>query len=219
MASLEEAQLWLQCAITKPWDDQQAFPDTMIREDCGLDAASRLGIYSRAYQGRLIECMESEYPVLQHAMGDDLFVRFASEYLIAHPPHSYSLTELGKLFPRYLAQTRPAAETKSPWADFLIELALLERLFNEVFRAVGTEELDSFPSADTKSIVSEPGVQFMVSRFPLDDYFIATRSYLADSGNIPATEFPSEQEIALLIFRRDYVVRLRRILRSEIPDS
>jgi hypothetical protein len=96
----------------------------------------RLEVYSNAYKARLIDVLIGDYPAFVHALGEEAFVGLASGYLEVHPPVSYTLGELGRSFADYLIQTRPPNESEdgSPdWADFLIDLARLERCYSEVF--------------------------------------------------------------------------------------
>jgi hypothetical protein len=104
----------------------------------------RLEVYSNAYKARLIDVLIGDYPAFVHALGEEAFVGLASGYLEVHPPVSYTLGELGRSFADYLIQTRPPNESEdgSPdWADFLIDLARLERCYSEVFDGPGIEEL------------------------------------------------------------------------------
>ncbi|MEO0447546.1 MAG: DNA-binding domain-containing protein, partial [Verrucomicrobiota bacterium] len=147
-------QQWLQSVVTTPWQAYGPGPDDVVRAGNGtLKPAERVGIYTRAYQGRLIECMESEFPALRFALGRDLFVRFASEYLVARPSETYTLTALGKGFPEYLRETRPHDEEEL-WPEFIIELATLERFFSEVYHGEGTEESDGAVAVETEAILN-----------------------------------------------------------------
>ena len=209
--NLSDLQNWMQTAIMTPWDSNREELDQVVLEGTGnLDRGQRLGIYTRSYQGRLVECMESEFPVLCHALGKDLFTRFASEYLMGNPSQSYTLYKLGERFPAYLRDTRPEDDSEL-WPEFIIELGTLERLFGEVYHGEGVELLEGHASTDTVDILKEPGVRIMRCRFPVDEYFIGVRQHLRDDENTEPPEFPEPEEMALLIFRRNYVVQLRRI--------
>ena len=216
---LHGLQSWLQGAIMTPWDTGEAELEQVLAAGSGnLDRAQRLGIYTHSYQGRLVECMESEFPVLRLALGKPLFVRFASEYLVANPSRSYTLAALGERFPRYLRQTRPSGDDEL-WPEFVIELATLERLFSEVYHAEGHEESRLIAANDTKAILSEPGVRWMHGNFPVDDYFIAARSHLRNEEHSEPPEFPAPEPISLLLFRRNYVVQLRRVSPNALPPA
>ena len=214
---LNGLQSWLQTAITTPWQADGSQLKQIVREGRGnLDAAQRLGIYAHAYQGRLVECMESEFPVLRLTLGTSLFVRFASEYLMVYPSQSYTLTALGERFPAYLRETRPENE-RELWPQFIIELATLERTFSEVYHGEGLEETAEKAASDTQTIAFEPEARRMNCTFPVDVYFIAARKHLKAPDMSEPPEFPEPEPVALLIFRRNYVVQMRRIVIDELP--
>lgn len=200
-------QEWLQTAITTPWEVSGEEIDAAVKKGGSLTPAERMGIYARAYQGRLVECMESEFPVLLLALGRDLFVRFASEYLIGTPSKSYTLTALGKNFPKYLEASAP----DESWAKFIVELATFERTFCEVFHAAGHESEAGDPVMETEKIVSEAGSRILSCNFPVDRYFTAARNYLKDPDLCPEPDFPRPDSVRLLLFRREYKVRIRRM--------
>lgn len=204
---LSALQNWLQTAVTTPWQVSKGEIDTTVKAGGALTPAERVGIYSRAYQGRLVECMESEFPVLLLALGRDLFVRFASEYLVATPSTSYTLTDLGRGFPAYLASTAP----DEAWAKFIVELATFERAFSEVFHAVGHESESRVPSMETDLIVQEPGSQMLSCAFPVNRYFTAARIHLQDPDRCPEPEIPEPDPTEMVLFRRDYRVRIRKL--------
>ena len=82
----------------------------MIGRSRNLTAAERMGIYANAYYARLLECLASFFPVLQKALGADVFESFAFEYLQHYPSKSYTLDRLGESFARFLEETRPEPE-------------------------------------------------------------------------------------------------------------
>ena len=216
---LNGVQQWLQTAIMRPWEADAAKLTHVVREGTGdLDPAQQLGIYIHAYQGRLVECMESEFPVLRLALGAPLFTRFAAEYLMACPSQNYSLTLLGKQFPRYLRETRPEDEDEL-WPEFMIDLAVLERLFSEVYHGEGLEGAEEIAATETARIAMEPGVRWMKGNFPVDQYFIAARKHLKHPETSEPPVFPEPESIALLIFRRNYMVQLRRVSVDELPEG
>jgi hypothetical protein len=60
----------------------------------------RLAIYGTAYYARLLECLLEEFPVLVHALGEELFDAFAVGYLQKYPSRSYTLNDLATNIPR-----------------------------------------------------------------------------------------------------------------------
>src|SRR5258707_1575006 len=155
---LGQLQRWMQAAIMHPAGIAEGIASAEARSyiDVGPDEAERvvtrsramtalerLAIYAYAYSARLVECLSEEFPVLKHALGEEVFDAFAVEYLERYPSRSYTLFQLGVNFPRFLAETRPDREADegvaAEWPDFLIDLATLERTFSEVFDGPGVE--------------------------------------------------------------------------------
>jgi hypothetical protein len=135
---LEQIQRWMQAAIMHPVGVAQGIasaearrhidvrPDeaeTVVTRSKALTALERLAIYGYAYYARLLECLGDEFPVLKHALGEDLFDAFAAEYLEHYPSRSYTLFHLGLKFPRFLAETRPNQEGKGSSAADHIAVA------------------------------------------------------------------------------------------------
>src|SRR5258707_9350668 len=155
---LGQIQRWMQATIMNPVGVAEGIaspearshinvgPDeaeAVVTRSRALSALERLAIYSYAYYARLLECLREEFPVLKHALGEEVFDAFAVGYLEKYPSRSYTLFQLGVNFPRFLAETRPDREADegvaAEWPDFLIDLATLERTFSEVFDGPGVE--------------------------------------------------------------------------------
>src|SRR5437016_4065691 len=85
----------------------------VIARSAALTSIERLQIYANAYYARLFECLHEEFPALLQALGDETFDAFALGYLQKYPSRSYTLCNLGRDFPRYLAETRPRDESDS----------------------------------------------------------------------------------------------------------
>jgi hypothetical protein len=187
--------------------------DKVLMRSRALTALERLAIYGSAYYARLLECLREEFPVLKHALGEEVFDGFAVGYLQRYPSGTYTLMELGTDFPRFLQETRPAAEGEGPsadWPDFLIDLATVERAFNEVFDGPGVEGQrlldgeqllavpeDRLPEA---RLVPVNCLRLLTLRYPVHAYVTAVRK-----GAEPAPPEPADTFLA--VTRRHYVVR------------
>jgi hypothetical protein len=114
--SLETIERWLQAVITEPAgivaglasaeaqrniDVSAEEIEKIVTRSKTLTATQRLSIYGHAYFARLQECLRAEFPVLLHALDENLFNFFTFEYLKYYPPRSYTLNQLGENFPRY----------------------------------------------------------------------------------------------------------------------
>ena len=204
LASLQE---WMLATITNPNGIGIAV-EHAVAPSATLTAAERMAIYNRSYFARLLECLQSMFPALRHALGDTLFHRFAVGYLDAHPPSGPSLDALADRFPDYLEATRPDAAEPEAWVEFVIELARLELAFVQVFTGEGVEELDeraldilSLTPADLRALrlAPAPSLRLFSCRFPVHDYLTAVR--LDQKPPLPA---PKPSRFA--VTRRDYRV-------------
>jgi hypothetical protein len=226
---LRQIQRWMQAVIMHPLgvaegvaaaeaqghiDVGPADVERVVTRSAALTALERLEIYGYAYYARLLECLRDEFPVLKHALGEELFDAFAVEYLERYPSRSYTLFHLGVNFPRFLAETRPDREEEGSaavnWPDFLIDLATLERTFNEVFDGPGVECEPPLDANQFRGLAPErllearlvgvPCLRLLSLRYPVHQYFTAVRRHEDPDPPEPAETF-------LAVTRRRYVVR------------
>lgn len=226
--NIDVLQRWLQSVIVHPGGVEAGIESPAAQEEVALTAGrieemicrsnsqtsiERLEVYSNAYQARLLEVLIGEYPALVQALGEEVFVGLAGGYLEAHPPSSYTLADLGRSFPEYLAGSRPVNlnEDGSPdWADFLIDLARLERIYSEVFDGPGIEGQPLLQPDDVRGLSPEqwltarmipaPCLRLALFGFPVHDYATAVRHQ-------QEPEVPVARPTRLAITRRDYIVR------------
>ena len=225
---LARIQQWMQSVIMHP-DGVEAGIDspvarTMIDvapdqvEDviCRSSAQTsleRLRVYANAYYARLLEVLGSEFPALVHALGEELFQEFAFGYLQQCPSQSYTLADLSAKFPEYLARTRPPKESvdaEPDWADFLVDLATLERTYSEVFDGPGIEGKRLLQVDNLREIAPDrwprvrlvpvPCLKLLPLRFAVHEYVTAVRRQEDPSLSAPSPTW-------LVVTRRDYVVR------------
>lgn len=196
--------------------------EQIIERSRNLTSVERLAIYGNAYYARLIECLQEEFPATAHALGEETFGAFAIEYLQAYPPRSYTLAKLAEKFSQFLRETRPARDSDDrdggDWADFLIDLATLERTYSEVFDSPGPERQGTLrPDAlarlspevwpDTK-LVPVDCLRLVEFQFPVHEFAAAVRH-----GQQPT--IPSPAETYLVVTRRNYVVHPRAVSKLE----
>lgn len=225
---LARIQQWMQSVIMHP-DGVEAgieSPATRTLIDVASDqvedvicrssaqtSIERLHVYANAYYARLLEVLDSEFPALVHALGDELFQDFAFGYLQQYPSHSYTLADLSARFPEYLAHTRPPRESvdaEPDWADFLVDLATLEQTYSEVFDGPGVEGQQLLKTDDLREIAPDqwpsvrlvpvPCLKLLSLRFSVHEYATAVRRKENPS-------FSALSPTSLVVTRRDYVVR------------
>jgi hypothetical protein len=234
---LRRLQSWMRAVITHPsgigagvrsdaarqsFDLSLADLQKLIEGSASLSGAERLAIYGRAYFARLADCFRAEFPCLLQLLGEELFGQFVTTYLHRHPPRSYTLHHLAKHFPKYLAETRPDAgappEEREDWPDFIIDLAVLERTFVEVYDGPGAEDLPPVSALEILGLSTEnlvrsrfmlaPCVRLMAFRYPVHGYFSAVRKNRQPLVPAPADSF-------LAVTRSDYIVRFLDLSRPQ----
>ncbi len=232
---LDRVQRWFQTVITHPGgvpagaasDAARAHVDLsaerieeLIAPSRRLTAVERLGVYSTAYFARLLECLEDEFPATRHAVGDDAFRSFALDSLQQRPSQSYTLAALGAGFPRHLDESRPptADSGNEAFAEFVVDLARLERAYSEVFDGPGMERepplrVEAFvgiPPDQWESVrlIPSRGLRLEAFRHPVHDYASAVKR-----RQNPA--LPAPRATRLAIYRANYVVR--RVALEETP--
>jgi hypothetical protein len=233
---LDAVQRWLQSIIVHPGGVRAGLAaeatqrhmslgplevEQLIPRSSSQTSVERLAVYANAYYARLIECLESEFPVFRQVVGEEAFAEFAAAYLQRYPSQSYSLGHLGDNFPRYLAETKPAEDGSSSlpnWTDFLIELAHLERVFADVFDGPGVESHTPLQATDLLSVDPErwaksqiqfvPCFRLLSLQFPLNEFYSSVRK--GENSTIPA---PAETWLA--VTRRDFVVRRYELNRTQ----
>lgn len=214
--SLAQIQRWMQAVIRQPDGDGAKQIAERILPSRALSSRERLQIYANAYAARLLEVLAGEFPALAAIVGEELFAEFAFGYLHRHPSTSYTLAELGAKFPQHLAETRPPRETDEPdWADFLVDLATLERLYSEVFDGPGTEDTPPFVLGDLSPddwpqcrLQFAPCVRLIRLRYPVHETITAVRR-----GKQP--DIPAATPTCLVVTRREYIVRRQLVTEGE----
>lgn len=183
MSDLPELQNWLQTAITDPHSVDPAAVDSAVAGG-RLAALDRLGIYQRAHDLRLLQCLRAEYAVLCDVLENEVFNELALDYLRRNPPNTYTLFQLGARFPDYIADTRPDHGDCQPELvfDFMQELATLERAFVEVARGPGHEDTESSKAdcplqgrLENAQVTPAVCLRLLHSQFALPDFFLALR--------------------------------------------
>ncbi len=207
---LADVQQWMLEAITRSPSDTPLSSHILLPSQ-RLSAEERLRVYQSAYLARLGECLRGEFPAVVAAVGDDTFNEFAVAYIERYPPGSYTLGELGRHFPEFLAELRPPKTDDAPdFGDFLVDLARYERTISEAFDAEGPET--DRTSLEDRRAVRDPG-EFAAGRiefypcvrrlrcdFPVHEYRSAVR-------RDESPPLPEPDETHLLIARQEFIVR------------
>lgn len=247
---LQRIQAWMQAVITNPAgivqgigsgeaQSQISVPaesvEQIVTRSSKQSAIERLGVYGNAYFARLLGCMQEDFPATRHAVGDDAFAGFVVAYLQKYPSTSYSLGELHRRFPTFLAESRPVAQTflsvqedeansnsdsqeslsrqASPnWIDFVIDLATLESTYCDVFDGPGEEQLSLLTPESLTQLSPD---QWMNARLQtatslkLFHFRFPVQLYASAVRKQEPPTVPPARDTWLAIHRRDYIVRRR----------
>lgn len=98
---------------------------------------TRLNIYAGAYRSRLVEALQSNYPVLAELLGEE-FHTLGEEYVRTHDSTFASIRYYGQELPQLLSE-HPQYRT----APVLAELARWEWALTEVFDAADAPPIDA----------------------------------------------------------------------------
>lgn len=212
--ALSERQRWLFERITEPAAAFLASAGLEAHVSGGaLSAHERIGVYRHGYVARLVECLEDDYPALQHALGPQPFAALCRDFIQRHPPRSPSLNYYGSPLAGYCA-TRGER-----WARFAAELAALEWALVEAIHASEGERLDSGTLAQLSvedwsraRLVPSPTLRLLDTRYPVGSYYQSFRE-----GEAPAERLPEQERSALAVCRRGADVWRIRLEPSLLP--
>ncbi len=246
--SLHGIQHWMQAVIVDPDGVQSGAAsaearkalesdavsiDDMILPSNALSSQRRIEVYANAYYARLLECLRDEYPALTALLGEDTFNAFGFEYLQQYSSQSYTLADLGHAFPAFLSENRAAATTDNgdeesengqsadqSWVNLMIDLAVVERTYSEVFSGRGIEKAETLsadavaaiPPDDVGNIclIPAPCVRLVKLNSRAHEFAIAVRK-----GTASTDQLPESLPTYLVITRLNYVVRTIIVERDE----
>jgi hypothetical protein len=166
-----------------------------------MSVTDRLQVYNGGYLARLRDVLVSDYPALQHLLGEDRFHRLCAAYVDAHPSRHPNLNQLGKQLPAFVRRQRDL-----PRRAFAAELAQLELGISLAFdapefTAVAPARLQQVPPGDwpRARLTCNPSLQLYAFRHPVNAWFIA---FKADRAPRP----PRPRASHVAVFRKDWRV-------------
>lgn len=213
-ASLAELQGWL---IERVLEPAAAFASAPAVEERivagGLPARERLGIYRHGYVARLVECLEDDYPALQHALGTEPFAQLCRDFIRQHPPRSASLNYYGAPFAGY------CGGRSERWARFAAELAELEWAVVEAVHEHEGERLElaslvplSAEDWARARLLPSPTLRLLQTQHAVGSYYQSWRE-----GDALTERFPAPERSALAVCRRGGDVWRVRIELELVP--
>jgi len=157
-----------------PVDEQSAA--RLVTPSATLSSLERIEIYRRGYHARLIECLADDYPVLQHALGEERFEVLCRRYIARHPSSGPSLNYFG----RHMADFCRTADL--PEAGFAGDLAALEwaivlSIHARTAESIGFEDLGQVPAErwPAARFQANPSLKILHLAHPVNAYLQAYR--------------------------------------------
>jgi hypothetical protein len=108
----------------------------VVLGDDRLSAEARVDIYANMYFYRILDALKEDFPATLAVLGDDNFHNLVTGYILEYPPTDPSISHCGRFLADYL-RDHPMRER----AQFVADLAKLERSVVEVFQAPDAPEL------------------------------------------------------------------------------
>ncbi len=116
---------------------QRALRDRLLDDDLDHeDSSPGVQVYRNAYRARLMDALHTSFARTLYWIGDEAFATAATDYVINHPPHSWTLDDYGEAFPDALA----TLFANDPEVG---ELAWLEWYLQRAFAALDGPVLDA----------------------------------------------------------------------------
>ena len=214
-APLARVQRWMQGVIVHPGETEEALAAPEVEAEIPaarlgdlilpskmLAPAERVEVYHGMYLMRMVDALRSDYPALEHFLGEDAFRALVRDYVRVHPSRSFSLNRLGDHLPEHI-KTATGIRRR----DFCHELARLELAVNEAFDSPETPCLteqqiaavpaDAWERARLKPIAAFRLLSF---RYPVNAYLQTVRD---DNHDHPRARLKDEWAA---VYRRSYSV-------------
>jgi len=187
--------------------DARGFADEHIGGNTRLSPVEQLEIYREQYWLRHTGSLLEDFPGVWGILGQHDWERLVEEYLLAHPPATFSLRELGERLPQFV-RTREGL----PNRELVADMAELEWAHVGVFDApeappLDPEKLRAVPEDAWEGVrlVPHPALRLLHTKYPVLELrrrLLAARD-ASDDTPIP---MPDAEPSFLAIFRRNLAI-------------
>jgi hypothetical protein len=144
-----------------------------IKPSATLSSSERLEIYNRQYWFRVIDAISEDYPALSAIVGPKRFDVLIRAYLSENPSTSFTLRNLGKNLPAWLARHPEFTGRRHALA---VDTARVEWACVEAFDGATLPPLTESGAqlVSTATVLTlQPHLQLLQLRYPADDIVIA----------------------------------------------
>jgi hypothetical protein len=184
-------------------EEARAFASEHIGGNARVAPVEQLEIYREQFWLRHTGSLVEDFPGVGGVLGQSDWERLVEEYLIAHPPITFSLRELGEKLPDF-------ASTRSflPNRELVVDMARLEWAYVEVFDApesapLDPEKLRAVPEDAWEGIrlVPNPALRLLRTGYPVVE--LRRRIIASEEASVP---LPGPEAGHLAIIRRKLVI-------------
>jgi len=159
----------------------------------------QVDIYREQFWLRHTASLVEDFPGLGGILGQSEWERLAEEYLVAHPPDSHTLRDLGRHLPDFIRGSEWLPER-----ELCEDMARLEWAYVEAFDAADARPLDpaklsSIPEEAWQNarVLLDPALRLLRVRYPVAEL----RKKLRDSPE--PVPIPGPSAAALVVYRRE----------------
>jgi hypothetical protein len=174
-----------------PVDERSAA--RLVTPSATLSSLERIDIYRQGYHARLIECLIDDYPVLEHALGEEAFEALCRRYIARHPSRAPSLNFFGQHMSGFC---RGEALSEPVFAADLaaLEWAVVLGIHAPTAPSIGFEDLGQVPPErwPAARFTVNPSLRILRLDYPVNAYL---QGYRANES--PAVPGPSKCAVAV----------------------
>ncbi len=167
----------------------------LVKPSATLSALARIEIYRQGYHARLIECLVDDYPVLQHALGEEAFEALCRRYIARHPSRAPSLNYFGRHMSEFCrGEILPNPVFAADLAS--LEWAVVLGIHAPTAPAIGLEALGQVPAErwpDARFTLN-PSLQVLHLTYPVN-------AYLQDYRNHALPVMPEPRANVVAVYR------------------
>ncbi|MEO8181259.1 MAG: DNA-binding domain-containing protein [Deltaproteobacteria bacterium] len=208
MSGLTELQHW----VVRHLQSQRALPhDGGARSEAAdrltgnerLEPVEQLEIYREQFWLRHTASLVEDFPGIGGILGQSDWERLVEGYLQAFTPSSWTLRELGRRFPEYVARS-----SDLPHGRLCSDMARLEWTFIELFDAADCPPLDLAKLAtlppdvlETGQIVLSPTLRLLEVNYPVADLRMRLLEGRRNGHETPGVEIPDPVAQQLVLYR------------------
>jgi len=227
MSSLIYFQRSIAAAVMQPLSNREQMPrnsaasvaTSLVKPNARLTSFERLEIYNRQYWFRVLGALADDFPGLQGVLGGSAFKQMSIKFLDQFPSQSYTLRDLGKRLPEWIANH---ANELGEDAALAQEMSRLEWAHIEAFDAADWTALTPQDGISPEATLTlQPHLRLLEVHYPVDEMRLEIR---AAQLKRPAsgirrhrswTERKFSHPIHIAVHRADYSVHYQRLQLEE----